>query len=300
MLRHLLNNWGFSDPVTEPGEGGGGGAPDPAPAPEPGVDPNQPAPEGGGTPEGPEGFDPNVPPTPEDPMIPLSVLQQLPQFQQQQQQPAPQPLTQEQIDQTLRRFNPNEEFVANFFGVGPEGELNPQQVAAVNQLVEGLRAEYTTALQHMTQWTREDLSQQFAPALQGYQQNAQQAWTSTITQQHPALAGHEHVIDNAIALMKAEGYVPHNTGNPAVDEQRAAYDTAMRAARLIQLGNPQFNLNGQAPQSQTPAPPAGMAPMGGGSQGGAEGATHSSNGGDSQPNWLKMIKSAKSWPKPQN
>lgn len=207
-----------------------------------------------------------------------AMLQQQAAPQQQQQQPQ---MTQEQVDEMLKVYHPNEALVEALFGdaATPETRLN-----AFQEMVRGIVGHVTTVMGHSNTLMRDELSQQFSPALEMVEEQKMSDFSSALQAAYPALKGQDAVIRQVTANLKAQGYAP-------TDPLEAGRTVAGQVEQFIRTVNPQFSLaNGaqsqQGQQTNMPTMAGGMSAGGGG---GAAGAANAGAGGQKKQGWQSVF-----------
>lgn len=199
---------------------------------------------------------------PAEPMVPLSQMMNYVQQQPQQQQPQRE-LTQEEIDGMLHTVRVNEELAQAIFGV----EVTEAQIAALQQFADAIIKNSTTVSNYALSHMGNQLSSQFSPALEMARQQRDETFFTSLTQQYPALKGHEQTMRTVLDQVRQSGYV-------AKDGNEAARIIAGQTEALIKTVNPQFSLQ-STPAQQTNGQQGGMpqmAPLSGGAGGGQAGA----------------------------
>jgi len=213
---------------------------------------------------------------PEDQMIPLSAVLKMQQSFAPQHQPAPAQqqapvqLTKEEMEERLKVFRANEKHVQRLLN----SEDPADQVAAINEIVNGIVTHLTTVSGYSNQIMLDQLSKQYAPALELVREREMSNFTKDITKAYPALKGYDPVIAQTIQFLKAQGFRPANG-------EEALRVVAGQVEALVKTANPQFSL-ARRPQRQQKQPTGGMprmASLSGGSRGSAGGAGRQNNGG---------------------
>lgn len=210
---------------------------------------------------------------PEDQMIPLSAVLKMQQsFQQPQQAPvqqqAPQ-LTKEEMEERLKVFRANEKHVERLLN----SDSREEQVAVLNEIVNGIVTHLTTVSGYSNQILLDQLSKQYAPALEMVREREMSNFTKDIQRAYPALKGYDPVIAQTIQFLKAQGYKPANG-------EEALRTVAGQVEALLKTANPQFSLARRPKRQQSPTNgmPR-MASLSGGVRGAAGGSRGGSNGG---------------------
>jgi hypothetical protein len=163
----------------------------------------------------------------------------------QQDQP-PAQLTQDQINEQLKVWNPNEEFATSFaqsFAQDENGQVDPSKIMGVLQQMHSAQMQQSqTYAQALGQQMQQQFGQQIAPMQQQHAAAQKQQLRSEFTTQYPALKQFEQLIDTAGQQVQASGqsFATKEALYPAI---------ASAMEQIIKTMNPSFTLNN--------APPAG-------------------------------------------
>lgn len=212
-----------------------------------------------------------APPSQQQPgtMIPLDQIPQLMQaFQaQQQRQQPPRQLSQEEIDQRLKRVKITPEIAGMFFGEAP----TEAQIKSLQMFADSIVENATTTAGYAMRALQDQIHERYAPMQQFIESTRVREFSAGLIQDFPALKGREEVVDMVMANLKQQGFV-------ARDADHAAQVVAAYSEQLIKKFEPNFTLvvqgnpNQQQNRQQTmPTMPGLPAGAGGGPGGGSGG-----------------------------
>tara|TARA_R110000803_G_scaffold90465_1_gene157855 strand:- start:6183 stop:7061 length:879 start_codon:yes stop_codon:yes gene_type:complete len=213
--------------------------------------------------------------------------QQLMQQQQQANQPQQPQMSQEQIDEALGVYNPTEDLINQMFG---DGATTETRMAAMQELVNRTAQHAIKTAGYTQQFAARDMRAEFQPALQAARRQTQDTFTGNVEKAYPGFVGKRAAVDQVIAQMQQEGWVPKGPQNNYAEE--AGIEVATRVTNLVRMIDPDFNptIAGTAPaqrQSTSPRQPK-MVEMGGGGQGGG-GQPSSSSESNNIPAWKQAL-----------
>jgi len=209
--------------------------------------------------------------------IPIDQLPQLIQaLQPQGQQPQQPQLTQEEIDQRLKRVKITPEIGAMFFGES----VSDAQLKSLQMFVDSIVEHANTVNGYALHAMQERMNQRYSPALQHVEHQKTQLFTSALTEDFPALRGRENVINMVVQSLKQQGFV-------ARDGNHAAQVVAANVEQLIKQVDPSFTLAVQHQQQQRQQNMPSMPGIPAGAGGQASGGGHKT--GSNKPAWLDVF-----------
>lgn len=198
-----------------------------------------------------------------------------------QNQPQQQPqYTPEQMDELLGVYTANEDLVARMFG---ETATPETQMAALQELINRTSQHAIKTAGYTQQFATRDMEAKFQPALQAARRQTQDTFTNNVEKAYPGFEGKRDVVNQVIAQMQSEGWVP--TGPPNFMAQEAGQEVAARVTHLIRMVDPTFDptVTKSTPTKEVTT----MAEMGGGGQGG--GGLPSTSSNNNIPEWKQAL-----------
>ena len=194
---------------------------------------------------------------------------------QQSQQPSQPQMTEEEFNKLMKVFNPDAKIASRMLGVDPD-DLTEGQVEALQEFTSKIVDYVTTVAGYANQLTRQQLQQEYSPALEMVRRQQRENFSAHIVKQYPALKDYSGVVNNVMDQLASQGY-------QEPDANKAINTVVGQAVATIQAVNPSFSLDSK-PQPKPQSQPQSMAPLTGGSGGGAGG---NANGGGvkKQPDW---------------
>jgi hypothetical protein len=163
--------------------------------------------------------------------------------------PEPAPLTQEQLDEQLQRYRPDQLLINTLLGDASEED----KLAALEKMTQGIYKYSTNTANQLAQYYVQQLRQEMQPALTAAQQAQASTWENEFYTANPALKGQAALIQAATAQLKTSGVQPKT-------KEEAFKLVAETAIKIGQAVNPAF---GQPQKSSR------MAKLSTGGQGGS-------------------------------
>lgn len=211
----------------------------------------------------PQSQEPKVQPTPQQPAVTPEAIAEAVRAGMQQSQPQPQ-MTQEEINKQLKVWNPDTDFatnVAQAFTPNDEGQVNPENIAKVFQLMhQNQMTQAQTYAQALVQQMQQQVQQQVQPLQTHYQEQQKKQMQSEFTKNYPALKPYESLMQSAAATLQASG-----ANFRTKEEMFPALASSME--QMIKTMNPNFTLNNAPPQAQNNVTPASLLAGGQNNQG---------------------------------
>lgn len=157
-----------------------------------------------------------------------------------QQRQAPQQLSQEEINARLGVYNPQAELADQLLSDDPQ-----ERMAALNAIVNGLRNEMRTYVQHAHGVITNDFNQVVQPLLTQQQQANLNQLVNAVSTAYPTLKGKEGLVQQAFAQLKNQGFQPQNW-------QQTVTALAQRAEAIAKQVDPNFSV--KPANTNNPAP----------------------------------------------
>lgn len=233
---------------------------------------------GGGaieTTEAPVEGDPGVGASPEPQRYTLEEFQQMQStFQQNQPQVEPQKeYSEEELNELLKVYNPDMGLAQRLFGE----YATEDHVTALQEMVKGIVTHLTTVQGYASNALRNQLSEQFRPALDSVEEQKISSFASGLASRYPALNGKEQLIRQTVDNLRAQGV----RAQSAEEAERLILGHVEQMAKAF---DPSFSFHGQPQQQQNNGTMPQMANMGSGGSGGGAGASSASSA-SKKPAW---------------
>lgn len=176
--------------------------------------------------------------------------------QPQQQQEEPE-LTQEQIDEMLRKakYSVDDLKALGLAGDDLEADVADQRVAALHSIIQRAVDQALAGANLITQHHLQEVNQRFEPVLTTFQQQRQKEMVDSFYKEYPALQDHEEIVQTAALMLKNGGQLTGKT------VKEASQLVATQAAALIKkYGGVDLDLSKATQQSQASTPAASAVP----------------------------------------
>ena len=166
----------------------------------------------------------------------------------------------------LKVFKASPELASAILG----GEPEEGQVAALQQLIDGIVTHVTTTMGYANNMVVNQLTQQMSPAMELVYEQKAEKFTDAVTELYPSLKDHKNLVRQVADNLKSQGY-------KTKDGQEAGRVVAEQVEKILQAGNPGFSLQqgGQppkAPQQSGAMPQMASIPSGGAAGGAPSGS----------------------------
>lgn len=167
-------------------------------------------------------------------------------------QPQPQ-LSQEEINERMRVWNPNDDFSQQFAQAlmpNEEGAVNVSNLTKVlGQMHQSQMAQAQTYAQMMVEQAKQQIQEMVNPLQTAYQQQQQKAMQDEFVNKYPVLKNHAGLIQAAATQLKSTGAV-------FTSKEQLYPALASTMEQMIKAINPNFTLANAQPSQQPNVNPA--------------------------------------------
>jgi hypothetical protein len=179
---------------------------------------------------------PAEPKTPAAPAVdPNAIAEAVTRGMQQAQQSQQSQLSEEEIQQRMNVWNPDEQLANSLREALTAEEFDPNNVtAAMSQIRDGLVKQLTTYVQYYGQYLQNQMNQQYQPMMEQYQQQQMQQRQESFYKKYPGLKQFNEVMPAIAQAVKASG----QTFNSDAEQEKALVDAAVN---FIRKTNPNFS-----------------------------------------------------------